>query len=666
MTDEVIKQVPTILEYPILILKSKQKDSRVVLFGEIFDANNIPVLAVLELQPKANQKFAFDVIKIASAYGKDTNPQKLIDESEILYVEPDKNRTDSWLKGTRLQLPFDLKHYGSINKIAYSDASVNPSIRENSKKDAKHSLRDLTLSPSLPYTTVQGNSKDAQLFAQAKQGDELAAGKLVQRNATAIVNRVREQYSGMTPVIIGGTDNAVTRALAAYLQRKADLNECAEIGMEANAKKKDYPYFERLFVKSEFSGGESLSGRNVVLVDDVLTTGGTVAELATYLQSLGANVKGVVTLFHGKNATKALGVTAGQIDKIERLIGRDVVEGTLFRSLEDLSYAEAETVLVNQENFREAGQVGMKFSIKDGMTEEERYAELKDARLNAAAYDGDTSKLTPAEVTRLENATRRDARRYVKTLYEKFGVGKRYANQAAEIEFEFSGRGYDKSVYEQNARTSDYAAFGKMLACFDQIIENAVPLEIHKDKYAGTKRADPLLEKTYVLVSAYVDDDIVPVQLEVKEYREQDNQLYVAITLNKIKAEVFTTAQRFQRNTGVLSVAVPSFDISLREMFENINPSDGEFLKYVPDGFLNEEQKAAKLLALEKEQRKIEGYRFSLKDVTPADTELIQADNEGYSGTDGTIEQQLSMGLSYDEKAVGSVARAILKQYIIL
>ena len=131
MTDDVIKQVPDILENPILIMQSKQIDSRIVLFGEVFDANDVPVLAVLELNPKVNYKYDLDVLKIASAYGKDTNPQKLINESKILYVEPNKNRTDSWLEGTGLQLPFDLKSYGSLGNIAYKDKSVKLSMRDS-------------------------------------------------------------------------------------------------------------------------------------------------------------------------------------------------------------------------------------------------------------------------------------------------------------------------------------------------------------------------------------------------------------------------------------------------------------------------------------------------------------------------------------------------------
>lgn len=172
MTDAVIKQVPNILERPILIMQSKQADSRVVLFGEVFDANQVPVLAVLELQPKVKQKFDLDVIKIASAYGKDTNPQKLINESRILYVDPDKNRTDRWLEGTRLQLPFDLKNYGSINKIAYHHASVKDSIGQNGEKSApKFSMKDVQRRAEEEIGTTSLWSETGYITPEGKQLD---------------------------------------------------------------------------------------------------------------------------------------------------------------------------------------------------------------------------------------------------------------------------------------------------------------------------------------------------------------------------------------------------------------------------------------------------------------------------------------------------------------
>lgn len=116
MTDSVLKQVPQIIENPVLIMRSKQSESRLTMFGEVRDANGVPVLAVLELHPTNKNGIEIDELKIASAYGKD-NTQNLINTSDILYIDKNKNRTNQWLRDNRLQLPFSSTTNGSVNSI---------------------------------------------------------------------------------------------------------------------------------------------------------------------------------------------------------------------------------------------------------------------------------------------------------------------------------------------------------------------------------------------------------------------------------------------------------------------------------------------------------------------------------------------------------------------
>ena len=82
--------------------------------------------------------------------------------------------------------------------------------------------------------------------------------------------------------------------------------------------------------------------------------------------------------------------------------------------------------------------------------------------------------------------------------------------------------------------------------------------------------------------------DIIPVKLEVKEFIDKPNRLYVAVALEGIKKD------------RVVSVGVPNnrshvrtspVTISIHELFSKINPLDVDFLKYIPNGFLNAEQK---------------------------------------------------------------------------
>ena len=143
MTDTVIKQVPNILEHPILVMESKTKSGSLTLFGEVYDQKNDPVLAVLLLNPTDNGGKALDILKISSAYGKSTNPQGLIDTSKILYVEPNKKRTQNWLTVNRLQLPLPSSSYGFINTIVANKSSgVNTHSMRNGQKNAQNGKND--------------------------------------------------------------------------------------------------------------------------------------------------------------------------------------------------------------------------------------------------------------------------------------------------------------------------------------------------------------------------------------------------------------------------------------------------------------------------------------------------------------------------------------------
>lgn len=43
--------------------------------------------------------------------------QSNLKKSDVMYLNPDKNRTNSWLQGLGLQLPSDTTRYGSIGSI---------------------------------------------------------------------------------------------------------------------------------------------------------------------------------------------------------------------------------------------------------------------------------------------------------------------------------------------------------------------------------------------------------------------------------------------------------------------------------------------------------------------------------------------------------------------
>ncbi|WP_256131884.1 hypothetical protein [Anaerovorax odorimutans] len=61
----------------------------------------------------------------------------MIDTSEILFVNPNKNRTDAWLRASGLQLPVGLTKYDSISKVTYYDDVVN---NMNDKKTNRYGI----------------------------------------------------------------------------------------------------------------------------------------------------------------------------------------------------------------------------------------------------------------------------------------------------------------------------------------------------------------------------------------------------------------------------------------------------------------------------------------------------------------------------------------------
>ena len=164
MTDNVIKQVPNILEYPIIVMRSKSAQTRLTMFGEVY-VDSKPILAVLELEPTGRNGLKLDEIKIASAYGKD-NAQNFINNSDVLYVENDKKRVSNWEMRTGLQLPVGSSLTNSNNSISNNDTSVNTNISENTQNDTEeHSIAALPVDELLDLYDKGEISRDEYLVA---------------------------------------------------------------------------------------------------------------------------------------------------------------------------------------------------------------------------------------------------------------------------------------------------------------------------------------------------------------------------------------------------------------------------------------------------------------------------------------------------------------------
>ena len=132
LNEKVIKQIPTILDNPVLILKSVSVKGRIVVFGEIFDNYNKPIMLALELNPRENERSIDKVYKVASAYPKTniSGIQKWLDDKEnILYVDK-KKRTFKWLNSLHLHLPVSFSNNSEEDEVSNKKVKVNIMIKD--------------------------------------------------------------------------------------------------------------------------------------------------------------------------------------------------------------------------------------------------------------------------------------------------------------------------------------------------------------------------------------------------------------------------------------------------------------------------------------------------------------------------------------------------------
>lgn len=157
LDESIIKQIPNILDNPILILKSVSVKGRIVVFGETFDINNKPIMLALELNPRENEKSIDKVYKVASAYPKAnlTGIQKwLNDKDNILYIDK-RERTFKWLSELNLHLPVM-----NNNKINYNIMIKDIPASERPRERAiKYGIENLTNEELLSIILKTGTKK---------------------------------------------------------------------------------------------------------------------------------------------------------------------------------------------------------------------------------------------------------------------------------------------------------------------------------------------------------------------------------------------------------------------------------------------------------------------------------------------------------------------------
>lgn len=239
------------------------------------------------------------------------------------------------------------------------------------------------------------------------------------------------------------------------------------------------------------------------------------------------------------------------------------------RYFDDLSNADKAKILMNKK-------------IAVGMTDSERYAILKGKKIYNVPVATNVDKYGNTIIENWNDINikvGREKQNLINRIATQFGAFKEYSNSDIELDFEFTKNNFRESYNKQGKNFDDFA---KMFSVFDRIVHNAVGIEIHNRNKEGYK-VDLTLENVYVLVSAFQDgDSIVPVKLEIKQFSDKPNKLYVAVTSDKIKmTEVWKQGDTIN---GVTQDS-RSVNISISDLFKKINPESQSLYKYIPSHF---------------------------------------------------------------------------------
>lgn len=122
ITKAVIKQIPVILQHPIAI--SESYDSTVMVFGQVFDATGNPIVVALRVNSTKRRNSITLVNKIRSVGSRSHNLDKLLNDSNILYLGENKKETKAWFNALGRSTPFGGTKFGLIRSVSFDDTAV--------------------------------------------------------------------------------------------------------------------------------------------------------------------------------------------------------------------------------------------------------------------------------------------------------------------------------------------------------------------------------------------------------------------------------------------------------------------------------------------------------------------------------------------------------------
>ena len=119
----VLKAIPGILQNPTVIAESY--DNSVVIFGKLHDKFGHPIVVALRVNSTNRRNHITLVNKVRSVGTRNTDLDKLLAESAILYLNENKKETNQWFNALGRSTPFGGTKFGLIRSITFDLPNVN-------------------------------------------------------------------------------------------------------------------------------------------------------------------------------------------------------------------------------------------------------------------------------------------------------------------------------------------------------------------------------------------------------------------------------------------------------------------------------------------------------------------------------------------------------------
>lgn len=155
-------------------------------------------------------------------------------------------------------------------------------------------------------------TKDAEIkahasYVQAKAGDQAAAMRLVFDLALDWLQGHKESFQSDCIFVAphaqeASGDNAIPQVLSSVCAKVLNGQSDTEIVQIDRVFHTGADAMERMVSRAQFEG-QVLAGARYVLIDDVISMGGTLAELGHYIQAHGGIVQGVLVLVNAGRDT---------------------------------------------------------------------------------------------------------------------------------------------------------------------------------------------------------------------------------------------------------------------------------------------------------------------------------------------------------------------------